>query len=90
MIIIWLSLIAIILLAIELYMLTIDIKKNIYINGNKNHSIEHITYITTSIVLLISLLFYKTNNLINIILIFNFIIISFHLKNERLDSFLKK
>lgn len=84
--IIWLSIIAIILLAIELFHLIRNWKKWIYINNSKNHSIEHSTYIITSMILLICIMLVDINIIVSLIFIFDIIIISFHLKSERLES----
>ena len=84
--IIWLSIIAIILLAIELFHLIVNWKKWIYINNSKNHSIEHSTYITTSMILLICIILLDMNKILSLIFIFHLIIISFHLKSERIES----
>ena len=90
MTIIWLCLIAIILLVIELYKLIINYRKCIYISNSNSHSIEHITYLITSIIILLCMIFKFNNIILNLIIIFDFIIISFHLKSERLDSFKNK
>jgi len=90
MTIIWLGLIAIILLVIELYKLIINYRKWIYISNSNSHSIEHITYLITSIIILLCMIFKFNNIILNLIIIFDFIIISFHLKSERLDSFKNK
>ena len=90
MIIIWLCLIAILLLVIELYKLIINYRKWIYVNNSNNHSIEHMTYVITSIIILLCMIFKFNNIILNLIIIFDFIIISFHLKSERLDSLKNK